>query len=147
MNENDEKLCYEIQTMMERMCRAKAYAFAHQIQIRVQSCNSKQRRVQFSVSITKELENIWGIAHGGMLATIFDNCMGCTLRAISGAKTSRTVSLNLTYLRPVPIGADLRVEIVVIKVGRRLAMAEGKAWVHGEEDRLTDAASATFSLQ
>lgn len=73
--------------------------------------------------------NRLGNMHGGCIATLFDFCT--TLPLLLVAKpgfwmymgVSRT--LNVTYLRPVPIGTEVEIEAEILQVGRRLATLKG----------------------
>lgn len=62
--------------------------------------------------------------HGGCAATIFDICTTTALAPIAGpgywafAGVSRT--LNVTYLRPVPMGETVLIESEVVHAGKRL---------------------------
>jgi uncharacterized protein (TIGR00369 family) len=68
--------------------------------------------------------NRLGNLHGGCAATIFDVCTTTALFPMakpgfwSFAGVSRT--LNVTYLRPIPVGETIIIECEVVAVGKRL---------------------------
>ncbi|KAK4129999.1 hypothetical protein BT67DRAFT_446108 [Trichocladium antarcticum] len=67
--------------------------------------------------------------HGGCAATIFDFCTSTPLALVakpgfwSYLGVSRT--LNTTYLRPAPLGAEVRVECEIVQLGQRLCTLRG----------------------
>ncbi|KAI1636210.1 HotDog domain-containing protein [Biscogniauxia mediterranea] len=69
--------------------------------------------------------------HGGCTATLFDECTSMALLLISRPGfwryfgVSRT--LNVTYLRPVPIGEPVDVECEIVQVGKRFAVVRAVA--------------------
>jgi acyl-coenzyme A thioesterase 13 len=105
--------------------------------------SSKTTKSIFSFTMTPFLANRMGSLHGGAAATIFDIVTSSTVlpaaivfdaeRGISSdsddsspwliSHVSRT--LNVTYLRPAPIGTELEVESEVISLGKQLAMIRG----------------------
>ena len=80
-----------------------------------------------------------------MLAAIFDTCMGQTVRAFLSCESAKTVSMQLQYLRPVPLGATLQVCVRLLSGGRTIAAVQTLAWT---DDPLqpSNQASATFHL-
>ena len=51
------------------------------------------------------MANIWGVVHGGVVATLVDTCMGITCGIQCDAITP-TVSMTVNYARPVPLDAE-----------------------------------------
>ncbi|KAI1172998.1 Thioesterase/thiol ester dehydrase-isomerase [Nemania sp. FL0916] len=83
--------------------------------------------------------NAFGNLHGGCAATIFDVCTTFVLHVISRpgfwqvGGVSRT--LNVTYLRPVPVGTTVDIECEVVNAGQRLsALRAVMRTVEEEED-------------
>ncbi|KAI2616277.1 HotDog domain-containing protein [Hypoxylon sp. NC1633] len=68
--------------------------------------------------------------HGGCTATIFDNCTTLPLHLISRpgfwqyVGVSRT--LNVTYLRPIPVGTTIDIKCDVLHAGRTLCALRGE---------------------
>jgi acyl-coenzyme A thioesterase 13 len=73
--------------------------------------------------------NFLGNLHGGCTSTLFDVCTTFPLQLISRpgfwqyGGVSRT--LNVTYLRPVPVGTIVDVECEIIHAGQRLSSLRG----------------------
>ena len=62
-----------------------------------------------------------GLVHGGMLSLVLDHVLGQA--ALGAGHGGMTVSLELTYLAPTPIGSDLVAEAHVVSVdGRKISL-------------------------
>lgn len=65
-----------------------------------------------------------GYLHGGVIATLLDEAMSKAVRA--SGRTAMTRQMEVDYLRPVPSGAELRIE------GRILRSADRKHWTEAK---------------
>jgi len=80
-----------------------------------------------------------GLAHGGVLALLFDHAMGTAVYVAGHAAMTRT--LDVVYLAPTPHGVDLRVSARVERIDGRKIYAEAQI-SHGET--VTATATALF---
>ena len=72
--------------------------------------------------------NPMGVCHGGMLASFCDMLLPLSVHRKSaevGQRFLPTVSLQLDYLAPVPLGAWVEGECEVLKVTRTMVFAQG----------------------
>ncbi len=79
--------------------------------------------------------NPMGHCHGGMLASFSDMLLPLSIhRSVPeiGFKFLPTVSLQLDYLAPAPLGAWVQGEVQVLRVTRKLVFAQGLATADGE---------------
>jgi acyl-coenzyme A thioesterase 13 len=67
--------------------------------------------------------------HGGCMASIFDFTTTLSLLMVSRPGFWQTMgvsqNLNITYLRPAPIGTELLIEVEIVQVGKTLAILRG----------------------
>lgn len=83
-------------------------------------------KVSYRLVVSPAMANRFGNLHGGCAATLVDNLSTTILVAVSKpgifqyGGVSRT--LNVTYLRPVLLGQEIRVICEAVQVGRRLAL-------------------------
>ena len=104
--------------------------------------------------IKPELVQGAGMAAGGILATLLDETMAHAVLAGNGpGRTTSTVDMNVSYLRPVAPGASLLCRARVRKRGARVVFAEAVVLDLGpadaaatEESREAARATATFIL-
>lgn len=89
-------------------------------------------RVVFRLDPGPEHTNPDGVVHGGIVATLLDSAMTCSiLTRLPAGRFATTLELSVRYVRPVPPdGRTIRAEGTTVAVGSRVATAEG---------RLTDA--------
>jgi uncharacterized protein (TIGR00369 family) len=75
-----------------------------------------------------------GLLHGGIIATLLDEAMSKAVRALG--VTAMTRQMEVEYLRPVPSGAQIRIE-------GRVVRTEGRQ--HWTEARILNARTATLA--
>ena len=78
--------------------------------------------------------NPMGMCHGGMLASFCDMLLPLSVHRKSaevGQRFLPTVSLQLDYMAPVPLGAWVEGEAEVLKVTRAMVFAQGVARADG----------------
>lgn len=98
--------------------------------------------LQFEHTVRKEMTNPAGQLHGGMLATMIDDCMGGALTSLTVERFYTTVDLHVNYLGSARLGDKIWVEAQVVRAGRRMAFM--KATVTNEGGKLL--AEATSNL-
>lgn len=134
------------QRFLQRAAESTGDTFAGKIAMRLTDCCAEAQTMDFTAELTPELKNVWGVTHGGMLATIYDTCMGCAIRGFRLLERVQTVTLNVTYLRAAPIDTTLYLRARIVHSGRTLATLELTAWLDGQEDRPVGLATGTFFL-
>lgn len=143
---SEEHITQHVQDYFEQLQASQNDTLPAQIPIKLVSCSVEERTMTFSAQTSAKLQNLWGVTHGGMLATIFDTCMGNTIRGFRLLSIVRTVNLNVSYLRPVPVDAQLRIKVRLLTTGNTLATMDLTAWLPGEEERPTNLATGTFYI-
>lgn len=100
--------------------------------------------VSLSVDTVPEQQNLQGLVHGGVLATLADMAMGLAVRsAIDAGRRHVTIELGIHYLRPARPGrVQARGEIV--RVGTQIAFA--RAEISDAGGRLLATATGTFAV-
>jgi uncharacterized protein (TIGR00369 family) len=73
-----------------------------------------------------------GYLHGGIIATLLDEAMSKAVRALGNSSMTRKIEIE--YLRPVPSGAQLRLEGRVLRNEPRKHWAEAR--ILDESDKL-----------
>lgn len=109
------------------------------------SCNAAAQEACVRFFVEDWMCNVKGTLHGGMIATMLDNSMGLLTRALygDGAQIS-TISLNVSYLRPVLPGAAVTVTVRAEKFGRNIAFLY--AALHTQEGKPAATANGTFTV-
>ncbi|WP_298829190.1 PaaI family thioesterase [uncultured Piscinibacter sp.] len=90
---------------------------------------------QLGFRVEKRHTNTMGICHGGMMATFCDMLLPITaFRRNNGlrARFLPTVSLDIDYLAPAPLGAWVQGEAQVLRTTRSMVFAQGLVSADGE---------------
>ena len=110
----------------------------------VQSIRALDGRSEISVQVNESMSNPAGTMHGGLIYALTDvAAYTALLSVVEENQTGVTHHINVQVLRPVQLGAVLRIEAEVIKRGRRLSFIESKAYI---EDKVVALASITKSM-
>jgi uncharacterized protein (TIGR00369 family) len=75
---------------------------------------------RFAFSVTDKHMNSAGTVHGGMLMAFVDIAMSQTARAVSGAKSCSTVSLNCDFVGPGRLGDMIEARVRVTRRARTM---------------------------
>ncbi len=92
------------------------------------------QRVQMGFRVEARHTNPAGICHGGMMASFCDMLLPVCAHHLSPALASRflpTISLQVDYLAPTPLGAWVQGEAEVLRVTRTLAFLQGLVTADG----------------
>jgi acyl-CoA thioesterase len=97
----------------------------------------------FEVTIDESHLRTMGIAHGGLVATMLDSCLGCACWTLAPPDNHVvTVQLNINYIRPAWLGETLTARAEVRHAGQMTAVSRGE--IRTGEGALVAAASGTF---
>jgi uncharacterized protein (TIGR00369 family) len=89
---------------------------------------------EMSWTPTPDMSNPFGSVHGGIIATLIDEVTGAAVMSSIESGSAPTVSLNVEYLHAVPVGGNYAVFGEVVRMGRALAIADGR--ILNEEGKL-----------
>ena len=92
------------------------------------------------------MANIWGVVHGGVIATLVDTCMGITCGIQCGVITP-TISMTVNYARPVPLDTDIVVCTRTVRCGATSGQISAEVYPAGQPDKLLVTASGAYSTK
>ena len=116
------------------------------LDLHLHSCDYAGRWVILRAEARTWMSNPAGIVHGGVTATLLDTALGQLCRYFSGGKVIRTIHVDVSYLRAVPIGAQLCVRADLDKMGAGVCFATGSLWEEGRPDRLLATCTGAYSM-
>ena len=108
------------------------------------SCDFASRQVVFQVDTDSWMQNPGRVVHGGISAAMLDMTMGALCRYFTGGSLAPTVSMQVNYLRAMPVHETILVRAELCKLGRSLCYTTGTAWVKGAEDAPLCTASGVY---
>lgn len=106
-------------------------------------CDGPTGSVVLRYETRPEMANVWGVVHGGIIATLVDTCMGLTCCAQCGVITP-TVSMTINYARPVPLNASVEVRVRTIRCGATSGQMSAEVYLAGRQDEPLVTASGAY---
>lgn len=140
-----------VQQQMERALRESARMAAEDLAgtingwmpPRFESCDADSRTYICSFAMRKEYANPGGNLHGGLVAVVFDTAMGHLARFYCDHMTP-TVSLSISYLRPVPVDQPLFVRVHMDKPGSTVDYITAELYTAGAPEKILATASGVY---
>lgn len=99
-----------------------------------------ENRVVAQFEPTEEYQGYPGVLHGGIICALLDETIGRTL--VRHDIWAMTVSLNVSFLQPVPIGSPLTVIGEIVRLRSRIM--EGKGEIRLANDTVAATAEAKY---
>ena len=119
-------------------------SFNSSMQPRYEGCSFERKSLLVSFPVESYMRNPVGVMHGGALSGALDIAMGSLTFYMAGEFVTPTINLNVSFLRPVPVGKRLFVESTCLSCGKTMAYATAKAWLEGQEDKILGSAAGTY---
>lgn len=113
------------------------------LQPKIEHCDPAGPSLLVSFPVLPWELNVNGVLNGGISATMLDAAMGTLSYAISGGFTP-TISLNVSYLRPVPGEGTVMVRATATMAGRSVICLNGELYDARDPDRLLATAQGVF---
>jgi acyl-CoA thioesterase len=111
--------------------------------LKVRPLTIEKGTAAFEVTIDETHLRTMGIAHGGLLATVLDSCLGCSCWTLAPPDNHVvTVQLNINYIRPAWLGETLTARAEVRHAGQMTAVSRGE--IRTKEGALVASATGTF---
>ena len=93
---------------------------------------------------TPDMANPFGSVHGGIVATVIDEVTGAAVVSSIESGTAPTVSMNVEYLHPIPIGGTYTAVGEIVRMGRAMAIADAR--ILNEEGKVLARGTCIFQI-
>ena len=142
----------DAQQRMEASLRATTEMVAAQCPVTVnewmlphlESCDYAARSCVYSFSMRKEYANPGGVAlHGGLTGVLFDTAMGHLAHFYCNHMTP-TISLQISYLRPVPVDRPILIRCHMDKPGSMMHYLHAEAFTADAPEKLLATATGVY---
>ena len=111
-----------------------------------ESCDAQSGTYTCSFAMRREYANPGGALHGGLTGVLFDTAMGHLSHYYSGHMTP-TISLNLAYLRPMPVDRPIFIRSHMDKPGSLVNYISAVAYTADAPDKILATASGVYLSQ
>ena len=111
---------------------------------KLESCNLEDKSFVCSFAMKKEFANPSGVVlHGGLSGVVFDTAMGWLSSIYAGCMTP-TISMTISYLRPIPITEPVLVRARLDKPGSTVNYVSAAAYNAGNPEKFLATATGTY---
>ena len=108
--------------------------------------DAEKMELLLAFATTDQMGNPLGWLHGGVMATIFDNSMGWLANSYAQGYFTPTISMDLNYLRPVPMVGTVYVRTRILKLGRSFIHTTAELAAEPEFKKTCAAATAVYAI-
>lgn len=91
--------------------------------------------------------NPLGFVHGGVISAMLDTAMGGITYVCAGNKPTPTISLQISYVRPVPTDAVLHVDVQSSNVGHTLGNLTATLYCPDQPQRVLATAVGVYHMK
>lgn len=118
------------------------------LHFRVASCDPEKGEYCFYAATDQWMQNAFGSLHGGIINTILDQGMGMLATCLmEGTAITPTVSMNVTYHRPLMPGEGVFLKVYVESVTRTLIHMRSEVMSDAQPDKLCASATGIFFVK
>lgn len=139
-----EKACQKFSNRLNSETDQRGPSFNVFMQNHFESCNFEKKTLLVSFEVTDAMRNPMGVMHGGAVAGALDITMGSLTFYCSGEFITPTISMNVSYERPIATGKRLFVEATCLSCGRTMAYATARGWMEGAPEKIVCSAAGTY---
>ena len=110
------------------------------------TCSYDEGWIEVKYHIDGWMGNLLDSVHGGAVAAMFDNAMGSMASCIANGHPCPTITLQVSFARPLTMGSNVHVRVNLTSGGRTLAYTQARLWEEGAPDRILATASGVFHV-
>lgn len=108
-----------------------------------QSCDAEKGTYTCSFEIKPAYANPMGTLHGGLIGLVFDTAMGHLTHFFSN-QIPPTISMNVSYLRPVPVDRPVFVQAHMDRLGATVGYTSAVAFTADAPERILATATGSY---
>ncbi|MPL99730.1 hypothetical protein SDC9_45951 [bioreactor metagenome] len=110
-----------------------------------ENCSLEKRTLTVSCDTLAWMSNPVEQMHGGIISAALDSAMGILVYVLSGGKFPPTVSLQISYVRPIPLGKRIMITSRAESVGRTVATVSAVVWMEDCPEKHLVTATGIYS--
>lgn len=142
--QNSDTMEQEIRAGLEWLATEKD-TMCGMMALRFESCDEKARTLSVSMAAEPWMTNPLGVMHGGLVASALDSAMGSLSSwCVGGGGRTPTVTMQTTYIRPVPLSGRVFLKSKLISAGKTLNHLSAELWAEGDEGRTLATATGSY---
>lgn len=140
-----ERACLKFNQRLNAECDERGPSFNVLMRSRYERCDFSRKTLVLSFPVEEYMRNPSGVMHGGAVAGAMDITMGSLAFYMNGEYLTPTITMNVSYERPIPTGKRMFVEAVCLSCGRTMAYVTSRAWLEGSEKTVASASGTYYT--
>lgn len=108
------------------------------------SCDFEKKTILIAMDTKDWMTNPSQIVHGGVTASILDFTMGLLARFCTTGYMTPTISMNVEYLRPMPLKKRILVEAAVTMAGFSVCHVTARTWAEDAPEKIIATSSGAY---
>ena len=142
---NTDQMQASVKDILAYLSRELPDAIQNMAVPRFVACDFEEKTLELAFEIQPWMRNPANILHGGLTAMMLDTTMGTLSRCyVRGEGITPTITMEVSYLLPIPIGSTLHVRAHASHTGRAANNLTAEAWVASTPGKLAATASGAF---
>ena len=141
-----DEIRQQFQDMLDFIITDEDDVMCRKLKLRIDGFEKENRTMLCSVPTEEWMSAPRRFVHGGIIATIMDQSMGLYSCTNTGGLTP-TISLQISYLRSVPINDRMCVRVRLGSAGRSVNQVTAEAWMESEPGCLVATSSGSFHVR
>lgn len=142
--ENQEEMLSVAQWAVPAICAKKPDTMNALMHPEFVDCDFEEATLTLAYKAEAWMSNPVGMMHGGNTAAAADITMGILTYILAGQVMPPTITMQVTYLRPIPIGSTLVVKARADSVGKTKAALVADMWLEGQPNKRCATATGVY---
>ena len=134
---NTDQMQASVKDILAYLSRELPDAIQNMAAPRFVACDFEEKTLELAFEIQPWMRNPANILHGGLTAMMLDTTMGTLSRCyVRGEGITPTITMEVSYLLPIPIGSTLHVRAHASHTGHAVNNLTAEAWVASTPGKL-----------
>ena len=142
--ENNEIMKEKLAQVYNRLAYSDEGSMCWKLNPQLISCDAETLRAVSAFKTCDWMRNPQKFVHGGLVGAMFDTVMGYLAIAATDCFATPTITMETSYLRPVPINDTLIISCTLDFSGKKLGHVTAKGWMESAPDKLVATATAAY---
>ena len=120
--------------------------FCNKLALKFEEASLAEVSFTSSFELGKWASNPQGNVHGGVTAAVLDQSMGILATCMAGGRITPTVSMNISYSKPIPLDKKIFLKSYVVSSGKTMVNTACKIWIEGYPGKTAASSTGIYHI-